>query len=935
MRPHRAVLACGGALLLLAATLLWHAAWPAGWLSDWLPVTPRGNRISPWLFVVIAACLILRATDAPGRASWLRRVADLLPGLLVLVPGALLLESALHVWSAIQSHQAPLPERAGRLSPNATLAFIAGAVVLEQLRHPRTRLRRWLALLGLAVMAGIAAGGLLGYLLRLELLYQVASFNRLLPTTAGGLLLAAAGLWPLVDTHGATAQRPSDDNGRRILKRAGLVLALVAVAATVSGFAVLRTPFEQSVRRDMLLAASTTATALSNTLEAGQWVAQLMATRPGVRAQLGLLAHDPANAGALRQLQAVADSLTGAQLAGARFLDARGQPVAGTGALLGQPRFSQPLQVAEGEAWLLWDQGYRLRAVMPIRQDGIAVGSVVVEQRLALFDRQLDELRGSGLSMDAVVCGRAGTGARCAPSRQLVAPFDIRPPVRSGTATLMLQALQGERRVDIVRDQSGTDVVAAALPIGTWGVALAVKSDVVVLYAPLRERLQWLVLAIAGAVLAGTLALRSLVQPLLDDVLVNRSRLKSILDQQHELVSLARRDGVLTFVNPAYARFFGQTLAAMPGTNLFDHVPPAERATVAAHLAQVLDSGSELSTENRVLLPSGRGEAWVAWSNSCQVDPSGEVLVRSVGRDITARKTAELALAQQQRTLERQAETLRAVTEAVPAAIALLDRALCYRWINSAFEHWVARPRGEIVGRSIEEVFGTDDYTRILPWARQALEGHTVQFERSYPGRERARHMRITYIPTWSAGEVDGFVGVAQDITEQHEEAVRLLDLTRRDALTGLLNRSGLDEYVRRRSQEKPGRPLGVLYIDLDHFKPVNDAHGHAVGDEVLRLFARRVRAVVRPSDAVARIGGDEFAVVLLDLEDAAVAGTIADKIIAATGSPFHVGNAVVRVGASIGVASGRAGEQTWPELAAAADARLYQAKARGRGQHV
>jgi diguanylate cyclase (GGDEF)-like protein len=218
---------------------------------------------------------------------------------------------------------------------------------------------------------------------------------------------------------------------------------------------------------------------------------------------------------------------------------------------------------------------------------------------------------------------------------------------------------------------------------------------------------------------------------------------------------------------------------------------------------------------------------------------------------------------------------------------------------------------------------------------RRALGGETVKFEKQYIDRDEARHLAITHIPLWlESGRIDGFVAVAQDITEHRQEEGRLLQLTQLDALTGLLNRAGFEQYVSdklRRSEV--ARSLALLYIDLDHFKPVNDNHGHLVGDELLKQFAQRLKRTVRPTDAVARLGGDEFAIVMVEVRDSASAQAVATKVISAARVPFRVGAVTLHIGASVGVAFGVDPSGAWQDLVARADANLYRAKSMGRGR--
>jgi diguanylate cyclase (GGDEF)-like protein/PAS domain S-box-containing protein len=294
-------------------------------------------------------------------------------------------------------------------------------------------------------------------------------------------------------------------------------------------------------------------------------------------------------------------------------------------------------------------------------------------------------------------------------------------------------------------------------------------------------------------------------------------------------------------------------------------------------------------------------------------------------RDISAEVAAGEAT-------QRQAATLRSVTEAIPAIVAVVGTDGRYRFVNSAFERWRGLPREQIVGRSLLEVLGHEDHLRSQPWIDRVLAGETVSFERSYA----QRHLALTYIPLrLDDGRIDGFVGVGQDITQHKQEEMRLLQLSQRDPLTGLLNRAGFEEHLAASIASGGGPQLALLYIDLDHFKPVNDTHGHPVGDRLLQAFAQRLRTLVRPTDAVARLGGDEFTVVLSGVREALHAQRIADKVIAAAAAPFEVDTLQLRIGASVGVAIGVDAQNDWRELVARADTLLYRAKQSGRGRQA
>ena len=172
---------------------------------------------------------------------------------------------------------------------------------------------------------------------------------------------------------------------------------------------------------------------------------------------------------------------------------------------------------------------------------------------------------------------------------------------------------------------------------------------------------------------------------------------------------------------------------------------------------------------------------------------------------------------------------------------------------------------------------------------------------------------------------------------EVHRAVTALRLLSHHDSLTGLVNRTRFAEVLNdavARSR-RHGTGCALLYLDIDHFKPINDAHGHSAGDTVLREFARRLHDCARETDTVARLGGDEFGILLEDLHDAEGAIMVAGKIREALRVPFEVTVASLDVSVSIGIAFASLGQSQLDSLLMHADRALQRVKAGGRGDFL
>jgi diguanylate cyclase (GGDEF)-like protein/PAS domain S-box-containing protein len=273
----------------------------------------------------------------------------------------------------------------------------------------------------------------------------------------------------------------------------------------------------------------------------------------------------------------------------------------------------------------------------------------------------------------------------------------------------------------------------------------------------------------------------------------------------------------------------------------------------------------------------------------------------------------------------------------IPDLIWLKNPDGIYLACNPAFERFFGAAQAQIIGKTDYDFVAPEIAESFRRHDRAALAADTAVVNEEWitfaVGGQRAL-VETTKVPMRNAdGELIGVLGIARDITERKRLEAELLEMATTDFLTGLANRrhfiARMEEALARIN--RTDQAVSVLMIDIDHFKRINDRHGHAAGDAVLRQFAELVRAELRTVDSAGRVGGEEFAVLLSGTELAGAA-IFAERLRAKVAASWIVyGDAHIQVSVSIGITALTALDADTSDVLQRADSALYDAKENGR----
>ncbi len=405
-----------------------------------------------------------------------------------------------------------------------------------------------------------------------------------------------------------------------------------------------------------------------------------------------------------------------------------------------------------------------------------------------------------------------------------------------------------------------------------------------------------------------------------------------LLETATDLITILDLDGRILYQNQASEKLLGWKSEDLVGRDFHRFLHKKDDAEFRATLQKALEqAGAAAAVQIRF---RHRDRHWRFLETLCNnlVDNPvvGGVVLTS--RDVTERLQAENALKRERAFFEQ-------LFRNSPSGIVVLDTSNQIRDANRAFVDLFQWEVEELEKQPLHRFIVPEDLREEADELSDLVRrGQSVERE-SVRQRKDGTQVDVAILgyPIVVGDKAVGVFGLYSDITERKNAERKLFHDAFHDPLTRLPNRTLLEERLERdlrRAKRRPDYQFALLFIDLDHFKSINDELGHAVGDQLLQETAKRLESCLRPGDTVARLGGDEFTILVEDIRGPYDAALVANRILDSLSSVYDIDGREVQTSGSVGIAFSTSGYERVGDVLRDADMAMYRAKSRGRGSY-
>ncbi|MDA3907996.1 MAG: diguanylate cyclase, partial [Sulfurimonas sp.] len=489
----------------------------------------------------------------------------------------------------------------------------------------------------------------------------------------------------------------------------------------------------------------------------------------------------------------------------------------------------------------------------------------------------------------------------------------------SNLAEPMRRALKGQSGAFIGLDYRSATVLAAYTPIKSLGWGLVAKIDLAEVRAPyIKETLYALVGSIL-IIIIGSIAIIRFIEPLIKEIEFSRQYNRTLFNESPIGLALTDLKGNLLDVNIAYLKLVGYTKDEILNLSYWDITPKRYKSQEEEQLKKLFKDKQYGPFEKEYIQKDGN--LVNVKLSGCLIENGGVPYIWSSIEDITENKRNEIALKEAALVFENTHE-----------GIIITDINVNITRVNTQFTHITGYSSDEVIGLNpslLQSGVHDKGFYKNIWKSIRTKDRWLGELKNRRKNGEYFANMQSFNAINDENDVVSGYVSVFSDISNRKKYEAKLLHLASHDSLTSLPNRVHFNDNLNQaiHTAKRNKSKIGILFLDLNSFKDINDTLGHEVGDHLLKEVAVRLKVCVREADTVARLGGDEFVIILEEIKNSEDAVEVSKKIIQKISEPFKTGKDTLIPSVSIGISIYPDHGENSHILVKCADKAMYVAK--------